>query len=98
MAQLPGMVARGLEGRIGVRGAHGFGRERGANLRFRQVAASSRMCSGSGSSPQNFSANYEVSPELLRNLQWRASYLGRAYRYDPDPIDEIMEEDELSLR
>jgi len=51
-----------------------------------------------GLEPAELLGDYAVSPELLRNLQWRASYLGRAYRYDPDPIDEIMKQDELSLR
>jgi predicted TIM-barrel fold metal-dependent hydrolase len=51
-----------------------------------------------GLEPAELLGDYHISPELLRNLQWRASYLGRAYRYDPDPIDEIMKQDELSLR
>jgi predicted TIM-barrel fold metal-dependent hydrolase len=50
-----------------------------------------------GLEPWELLGDHEVSPELVQNLQWRASFLGRAYRYDPDPVDRIMEEDERSL-
>ena len=40
---------------------------------------------------------HRVAPELIDNFQWRGGFLSRAIRYDPDPIDAIMQEDERAL-
>jgi predicted TIM-barrel fold metal-dependent hydrolase len=39
-----------------------------------------------------------VDPRLIRNFDWRAGFLGQAHRYDPDPIEPIMDEDARLVR
>ncbi|MGE3142771.1 MAG: amidohydrolase family protein [Hyphomonadaceae bacterium] len=50
-----------------------------------------------GLAPEEILGAHAVPQSVIDNLQWRGGFLSRAHRYDPDPVDPIMAEDERVL-
>jgi len=71
--------------------------ENAARIYGFDVAALAPHVERVGPEPSELIGDFEVSRDLIDNLQWRAVFLSQAYQYEPEPIDALIDEDARSL-